>query len=560
MTTANPESSETSVVTLGEPKPEEPQAGSSEENEIEAHPVIELKGARFALVFVGLALAIFLAALDQTIVSTAIPKIAAEFSDFQRIPWIGTAFLLTTAAFSPTYGKLSDIFGRRSTFLFAVITFEVGSAICGAAATLDMLIVGRAIAGVGGGGIFNLVLIIISDLVEFRDRGKYQGMIGAVFGLASVIGPLLGGLFTDHLTWRWCFYINLPVGLITVIAALLFLNFPHTKGSITEKLKRIDYLGSIVLMGAIVCILLPLQSGGNVWNWNDPQTIALFIVGGVLAIAFVVIEVKFAVEPVVPPKVFVNRSIILIYGLAAFFGASFISLVFYLPTFFQVALGKSATDSGIAMFPLVIGVVVCSIGSGLLVSKTGYYTYFFYIGFILMGVGTYLCSLLDINSSNGALIGFLLITGMGVGSVVQIRVLAAQASVNKSLIAIATSLVNFCQTLGGCFGLAITGAIFNNQITSQLQGTNLPPQLVTAIEASPQAIVALQSSPALHTIAVNAFVGAFSLTLKYVIPFIGVALLLSLGVKQYHHPKKDATKEPEAVVTTNEPAKPSLAV
>ncbi|KAI9206211.1 major facilitator superfamily domain-containing protein [Polychytrium aggregatum] len=511
-----------------------------------------ITGIRFALIFVGLALSIFLAALDQTIVATAIPKIGLEFQDFERVPWIGTAFLLTTAAFSPIYGKLADIFGRKMTFMFAITTFEVGSAICGAAVSMDMLIIGRAVAGVGGGGIFSLVLIIIADLVEFKDRGKFQGIIGACFGLASVVGPLVGGAFTDHLSWRWCFYINLPLGFVTIIVVLLFLNMPASLGSVREKIKRIDFLGSVVLIGAVVCILLPVQSGGTEWAWNAPQTIALFIVGGVLAIAFVLIELKFAAEPIIPASVFMNRSVPIIILMSALLGAAFISLSFYIPVFFQIVYGQTATQAGIAQIPLVLCVVFCSIASGLIVSRTGTYTVFYYVGFVLLGVGAYLVSLFDESSGSGPRIGFLVVCGCGIGLVIQMRIIGVQASVDRAHIAVATALTNFGQTLGGCLGLAIIGAIFNNQMRSGLTAASLPQALVDTVVQSPTAIYQIPGLPA-STIAtiVHVFVEADSYAMRCVIPFAGLAFLLSLGVKQYRQEfkaKPDAVKDDTVII------------
>ncbi|KAG0334500.1 hypothetical protein BG005_004841, partial [Podila minutissima] len=251
--------------------------------------VVTLPFKQLMVVFIGLMLGVFLSSLDQTIVSVCTTKIANDFKALNEIPWVGTAYLLTSTAFQPLYGRFSDIFGRKPTFLFAISVFLIGSALCGAAQNMIMMIVARGIAGVGAGGIMSMVMIIITDLVSLRDRGKYQGIIGAVFGFSSVIGPLLGGVFTDKASWRWAFFINLPIGAITLAAVIKLLHLPHQGGSFMEKAKRIDVLGSLTLVAGLILVLLPLNWGGSTYAWNSGIVIGLFCAGFAVLFVFCMI-------------------------------------------------------------------------------------------------------------------------------------------------------------------------------------------------------------------------------------------------------------------------------
>ncbi|CAG8781779.1 4239_t:CDS:10, partial [Gigaspora margarita] len=388
----------------------------------------------------SLALAIFLAALDQTIVATALPAIALEFNALDQIAWVGTAYLLTATAFQPTYGSLSDIFGRVS-------------------------------------GLIGLVLIIISEIVPIKERGKYQGMIGGCFGVASVVGPLLGGAFTDKVTWRWAFFINLPLGVITFIAVVVFLHLPIPTGSFWSKLARIDWLGAFVLVVATILLLLPLNWAGSTYAWSDPHIIILLCLGGVGYIIFILIEAKFAVQPIAPLHLFKNFKVASCFSINLFHGMTFFALVFFIPLYFQVVKSESATTSGLELLPLIMGVVVLSILSGQLVSRTVYFTYgsLCILGSILMAIGSGLISTLTEDSSKGQMIGYLLIAGVGVGFIIQITVLAGQGIVEPKDIATVTSLLTFFRTMGAVFGVAILGSVFNNvfnsNLPSQFQGS-----------------------------------------------------------------------------------------
>ncbi|KAI8610680.1 major facilitator superfamily domain-containing protein [Chytriomyces sp. MP71] len=406
-----------------------------------------------------------LSALDQTIVATALKSIFDDLGRQDLSPWLGSSYLMTAAPLGTLYGKFADIFGRKWVFIFAIVVFELGSAMCGAAKTMEFLIAGRAVAGVGGGGIFSLVLIIISDIVSLRDRGKFQGLIGAVFGLASVIAPLIGGTFSDNVTWRWCFYINLPLGAITLATVIAFLNFPPPEGTINEKLHRIDGLGAILLFISIICLVTPLQLGGSTWAWNSAQVISLFILSVVFGAIFVYVELKVAKEPIIPSAIFVNRSVPALLGISLCLGAGFLSGVYYVSLFFQAVFDVTATQAGLAIIPMVIGLVIMSISSGLLVSKYGTYRHFLFIGPVIMGLGIVLMSTLNGDSNSAMKILYLGVFGLGVGSMIQVRILGTCSASRATTTAVAQT----CNTLGGAVGVSITGTIFNNVVVSATQ-------------------------------------------------------------------------------------------
>ncbi|KAJ3270016.1 hypothetical protein HDV01_000727 [Terramyces sp. JEL0728] len=495
---------------------------------------VQLTKTEFVTVFVSLVLAIFLVALDTTIVSTAIPAIAQEFQALDQISWIGTGFFLTSTAFSPTYGSFCDIFGRKATFIFAISLFEIGSLLCGVAPSMIVLIIGRLVAGIGGGGIFAATLIIISDIVSLRDRGKYQGIIGAVFGLSSVVGPLLGGVFTDQISWRWCFYINLPIGLFTGCVVLFMLKFPAPEGDIMSKLHKIDYLGTIVVVSAVTCFLIPLQFGGSEWAWSDAKTIVLFVVSAVLFAIFIFVELKVAHNPLIPAKLFENRSVPLLLAIAFFLGNCFFSINYYVPTFFQLVYGDSATVSGLQSIPMIFGVVFLSILSGQLISRTGHYKIFLLIGpFFLVG-GQVLLSTLTPDTHLWQEIIYLLIAGIGIGSIIQVRILGIQASVGYSNIAVATSTSNFCMNLGGTVGIAVAGTIFTNRLNQ-----NLGNQLASEVSHNPNTIPHLSNVDQVR----SGIADSLGFVYYYSIPLACLIFLTGIFVEEYFSEKKATQKE-----------------
>ncbi|KAI8915613.1 major facilitator superfamily domain-containing protein [Gorgonomyces haynaldii] len=494
---------------------------------------VPLKGAAFVTVYVCLALAIFLVSLDGTIISTAIPKIADEFQTLDQISWIGTGFLLTTASFTALYGSFCDIFGRKSTFLLAITLFEVGSLVCGIANSMTVLIIGRVVAGLGGAGILSTVMIIVSDIVSLRDRGKYQGVIGAVFGFSSVIGPLLGGVFTDSLNWRWCFLINLPIGGVVLLFIAFLLKFPVPEGSVKEKLERIDYIGTIFMTLFTVSILLPLQQGGSTWEWNSPQVITLFILGIVFAGVFAYTQARVSKYPLMPPSMFENSSVTALLFLGFLFGNAFYALIYYVPSYFQLVFGDSATQAGIEVIPLVFGSVLMSITSGLLISKTGRYRFWFIVGPIIMITGFALLSTMDPYTTKAQQIIYLIIAGLGAGMVMQTRILAMQASVTRANIALATGAINYFTTVGGSFGIAVAGTIFNNLLDEKLGH-----KLATIVKARPGLLKQLPE----YEFIIESISKSLGATYYYCIPMAALMLVCALFIKEFLKRSTDVEK------------------
>ncbi|KAF9304729.1 hypothetical protein BGZ74_000732 [Mortierella antarctica] len=423
---------------------------------------------QFVLIMIALSLCVFLASLDQIIVSTSIPAITREYNSLGDISWLGTAYMLTATAFQPLYGKFSDIFGRKSTMLFANFLFLVGSAISGWATSMTMLIVGRGVAGVGAGGLMAMVFIILSDMLDMRERGKYLGFIGAIFSLSSVIGPLLGGAFADHATWRWSFWINLPFGAISILFIFFNLNLPTPKGSFKDKIKRIDFLGSAILLIAVILILLPLNWGGSKYEWNSGIVIGLLVAGFAAAIIFVLVEWKIPNEPILPVHLYKIRNLWSTYGSLFFSGMSFFGILFYLPIYFQVVKNETATIGGLETVPFVFGIVITSISSGIWVLKKGTFHLFPAVGNLFFITGAALCLLFQKDTQRVVTIFVLLICGLGMGFTMQASTLAVQAAVKPKYMATVTTSVQFVRSLGQVFGVAIVGTVFNNKLESSL--------------------------------------------------------------------------------------------
>ncbi|RKP08347.1 major facilitator superfamily domain-containing protein, partial [Thamnocephalis sphaerospora] len=429
-----------------------------------------------------LALAILLAALDQTIVATAVERIAEEFGGREQISWVATAYLLTSTAFQPLYGRFSDIFGRRALILIAIIIFLAGSLGCGLAWSMVALIVFRAIAGIGGAGLMSLVLIILTDIVAPKRSGQFQGAIGAIFALSSIIGPLIGGLFTDHLTWRWAFYVNLPIGAITVVVVVLALRLPPVPGSARAKIRRVDWAGSLLIIATNVALLLATSWGGQDYPWDHPAVIALFCVGAVF-LAITVwwegwgCESRGGKKPLIPGRLFRHRNIVAILISVFFMGWCFFCLVYYFPIYYQRVHRYSATDSGLALIPLILTVAILSFVTSTLATRVPWrwiYRVSMAAGAAFLIIASGVATLLGEQQREGIglEIGILVIYGFGIGLSIQTSVLAAQACAGRRDMAVVTALVTFTRVIGGVFGLAIMGAVLNNSaggaiVTSQ---------------------------------------------------------------------------------------------
>ncbi|KAI3390931.1 hypothetical protein diail_8346 [Diaporthe ilicicola] len=430
-------------------------------------------GLKLTIIMLGLELAVLCVALDNTIVATAIPKITQQFHALDDVGWYGSAYLLTLCAFQLFFGRLYQRFSVKWVFLACLFIFELGSLICGVAPSSTALIVGRAVAGVGAAGIFSGALIIIAFSTPLEKRAIYTALVSAVFGIASVVGPLLGGVFTDKVTWRWCFYVNLPFGGATAVALVFFLDSPQREAqprvneTLRQKVMHFDPIGNLIFLPCIVCILLALQWGGTTYPWSDARIVALLVLFGVLLIAFVGVQFWMGEDATVPVRIARQRSV----GSAAVFtacvGAAFFTMVYYLPIWFQAIRGASATDSGIDTLPMMISTTVGNIIGGAFVSITGYYTPMMYALPPLASVGAGLMTTWTIDVSTGQWIGYQILFGLGIGLGMQQGMVAAQASLPLADTAIGTALQVFAQMFGGSLFVSVAQNVF---ITGALKG------------------------------------------------------------------------------------------
>jgi EmrB/QacA subfamily drug resistance transporter len=413
------------------------------------------------LVFGGLMLVMLLAALDQTIVATALPTIVGDLGGLNHISWVVTAYLLAQTVVTPLYGKLGDLYGRKIVLQGALVIFLVGSALCGASQSMAELIAFRALQGLGGGGLMVSAQAAIGDVVSARERGRYSGLFGAVFGLASIAGPLLGGFLTTHASWRWIFYINLPLGI------LAFFVLAFTLPSKTERrAAKIDYLGITLLAAGLSAIVL-LTTLGQSHGWGSPLIVSLGVVGVLSLAAFVWAERR-AAEPVLPMRLFRNRVFVFTSGVGLIIGFALFGSITYLPLFLQVVNGASPTGSGLQLLPLMGGLLITSIGSGQIVTRTGRYKAFPILGTAIMVVGLYLLSLMDVSTKTLQASSYMFVLGLGLGLVMQILIVAVQNSVDYDDLGVATSGATLFRSIGGSVGTALLGAVFATQLSSNL--------------------------------------------------------------------------------------------
>ncbi|MCW1093742.1 MFS transporter [Streptomyces sp. RS2] len=504
-----------------ESEPDPARSAPPEEREQVAGGVLVSIGA--------LLLGMLLAALDQTIVSTALPTIVSDLGGLEHLSWVVTAYLLAATAATPLWGKLGDQYGRKRLFQLAIGIFLVGSALCGIAQGMGQLIVFRALQGLGGGGLMVLSMAIVGDLVPPRERGRYQGLFGAVFGATSVLGPLLGGVFTEHLSWRWVFYINLPVGVVAlaVIAAVL-----HIPRRATRHV--IDYLGTLLIASVATCLVLVASLGGTTWAWGSPQIIGLAVLAVVLAALFVAVERR-AAEPVLPLKLFRVRTFTLSAVISFVIGFAMFGAMTYLPTFLQVVRGVTPTMSGVHMLPMVFGLLLSSTVSGQIVSRTGRWKVFPVAGTAVTTLGLLLLHQLDENSATAETSAYFFVFGLGLGLVMQVLVLIVQNAVAYEDLGVATSGATFFRSIGASFGVAIFGTIFasrlGDQLTDAFRGAALPPGVsVDTLKADPRGIGALP--PGLRPEAIHAYASSITDVFLYAAPVALVAFLLAWFLKE----------------------------
>ena len=516
---------------------------------------VQLSRGRIWLIFVGLILSILLAALDQTIVSTALPTIAGDLHGFDQISWAVTAYLLGQVVTMPLYGKLGDLLGRKPVFLFSIGVFLLGSVLAGIAQSMGTFIAFRALQGVGAGGLMVGAQSIIGEITSPRERGRYMSLLAPLIGIGTVVGPLLGGFFTEQLSWRWIFYINIPLGAIAVTVVSLVLKLPRN-----DRTPRIDYLGAVLMGGAVTCLVLITSWGGTEYAWDSPTILGLLAGFVVLSVSWFFAE-RHASEPVLPLRLFTDRVFVICVALGLAVGLAMFGAVTYIPTYLQIVGGAGATSSGLLMLPMVLGMMGASFLTGQLITQFGRYKIFPIYGTLLAAVGMYLLSTMGIDTTRVEAGIYMVFLGAGIGSIMPVLTTAVQNSVPRSDLGTATSGVNFFRQLGASVGTALVGTLFNSRLSNQLDQA-LPPELAERASSHASSITpeALENMPPpLRDGFIEAFAEALPPVFRYFVPLLVVAFVLallqrekSLGTTRNAETgtsaeSPEATEEPEAV-------------
>jgi EmrB/QacA subfamily drug resistance transporter len=493
----------------------------------------QLSHRQILVIMSGLMMGIFLASLDQTIVSTALPTIVGDFHRSDLLSWVITSYLLASTASTPLWGKAGDLYGRKRVFQLAIVVFLVGSALCGASQNMYELIAFRGLQGIGGGGLISLVFAIIGDVISPRERGRYQGYFGAVFGISSVIGPLAGGFAVDSLSWRYIFYINLPLGIAALAVTNRVLRLPMRKREV-----KIDWWGALLLVAGVSSILLATQSGGTDYPWNSIQIVGLFALGGLLLVGFVLRE-RIAPEPILPLELF-RVQIFTVANVVSFVsGIAMFGALAFLPQYLQLVHGVSATMSGLLLLPLLAGLLVMSIGSGQYISRTGNYRWFPLAGTILVTVGLFLLIHLGAHTSLVTVGLDILIFGAGLGLFIQVLTLVVQNAVPMHQMGVATSSVTFFRSMGGAIGTSALGAVLTARLAYELRhflptaspanGKNTVTQLIQ----SPATLDKLKTSnPALHEGIIQAYAHAIDRVFLVALPISILSVIAALFIRQ----------------------------
>lgn len=478
------------------------------------------------LVFAGLMMTMLLSSLDQTIFSTALPTIVGELNGVDHMLWVTTAYILASTIMLPVYGKLGDLIGRKGLFIGAISIFIFGSIVGGLAGDMTWLIIGRAIQGLGGGGLMILSQAIIADVVPARERGKYMGIMGGVFALSAVAGPLLGGWFTEGIGWRWAFWMNIPLGVLAIASAAFFLRLPKVINAVKPKL---DVAGMVLLAIASTALVLVTTWGGTTYDWNSSVIISLIVTAIVASFAFIRVEQR-AAEPIMPLHLFKKKNFLLTTGAGLIIGIAMFGAMAYLPTYLQMVTGVSATEAGFMMIPMMVGLLVSSIVSGALVSKTGRYKWFPIVGTAIVVVALLLLSTMTPDLPIWILCSYLAVMGIGLGLGMQILVLIVQNTFPLKQVGTATAGNNYFRQIGASIGSAIVGSLFTARLTQLLGERMSGGSAGNSNSFTPELVKNLP--PEIHDVIISSYNDALAPVFLYMVPLVVIAVILLIFVKE----------------------------